>query len=93
MNVSGMLFYCALLLLTILDKYLMKDESALTVRTLTLLSLSLSLYYFFTCSMSITPFLSGSAIIFPSGMFLPPLFHPSYPRYIYLYSEEAESIV
>ncbi|XP_031432954.1 kell blood group glycoprotein isoform X2 [Clupea harengus] len=30
--------------------------------------------------MSITPFLSGSAIIFPSGMFLPPLFHPSYPR-------------
>ncbi|XP_076135817.1 kell blood group glycoprotein isoform X2 [Alosa pseudoharengus] len=30
--------------------------------------------------LSVTPLLSGRNIIFPTGMFLPPLFHPSYPR-------------
>ncbi|KAL2084100.1 hypothetical protein ACEWY4_019618 [Coilia grayii] len=30
--------------------------------------------------MSISPVLSGNDIIFPSGMFVPPLFHPTYPR-------------
>ncbi|XP_063054269.1 kell blood group glycoprotein [Engraulis encrasicolus] len=30
--------------------------------------------------MSISPVLSGTDVIFPTGMFLPPLFHPTYPR-------------
>lgn len=49
------------------------------------LSLSGSLYIrssIFACSMSVAPFVSGRDIIFPTGLFLPPLFHPTYPRYI-----------
>ncbi|XP_062395180.1 kell blood group glycoprotein [Sardina pilchardus] len=30
--------------------------------------------------LSVTPLLSGRDIIFPTGMFFPPLFHPTYPR-------------
>ncbi|XP_071372658.1 kell blood group glycoprotein isoform X1 [Centroberyx affinis] len=30
--------------------------------------------------LSVTPFLLGNELIFPMGMFLPPLFHPTYPR-------------
>ncbi|XP_029307040.1 kell blood group glycoprotein isoform X2 [Cottoperca gobio] len=30
--------------------------------------------------LSVTPFLLGDELLFPMGMFLPPLFHPNYPR-------------
>ncbi|XP_029928851.1 kell blood group glycoprotein [Myripristis murdjan] len=30
--------------------------------------------------LSVTPFLLGNDLIFPMGMFVPPLFHPTYPR-------------
>ncbi|KAK5861766.1 hypothetical protein PBY51_017219 [Eleginops maclovinus] len=30
--------------------------------------------------LSVTPFLLGDELLFPMGMFVPPLFHPSYPR-------------
>ncbi|XP_030015132.1 kell blood group glycoprotein isoform X2 [Sphaeramia orbicularis] len=30
--------------------------------------------------LSVTPFLLGNELIFPLGMFVPPLFHPTYPR-------------
>ncbi|XP_042345255.1 kell blood group glycoprotein [Plectropomus leopardus] len=30
--------------------------------------------------LSVTPFLLGNEILFPMGMFVPPLFHPTYPR-------------
>ncbi|KAM4600684.1 kell blood group glycoprotein [Polymixia lowei] len=30
--------------------------------------------------LSVTPFLSGNELIFPMGMFIPPLFHPAHPR-------------
>nr|XP_040021652.1 kell blood group glycoprotein isoform X2 [Gasterosteus aculeatus aculeatus] len=31
-------------------------------------------------SLSVTPFLLGDELLFPMGMFIPPLFHPTYPR-------------
>lgn len=31
-------------------------------------------------NLSITPYISGEDLIFPLGMFVPPLFHPTYPR-------------
>ncbi|XP_034409650.1 kell blood group glycoprotein isoform X2 [Cyclopterus lumpus] len=30
--------------------------------------------------LSLTPFLLGDELLFPMGMFIPPLFHPTYPR-------------
>ncbi|XP_031708557.1 kell blood group glycoprotein isoform X2 [Anarrhichthys ocellatus] len=30
--------------------------------------------------LSVTPFLLGDELLFPMGMFIPPLFHPTYPR-------------
>ncbi|KAM7421039.1 hypothetical protein PAMA_015294 [Pampus argenteus] len=30
--------------------------------------------------LSVTPYLRGNELIFPMGMFVPPLFHPTYPR-------------
>ncbi|XP_032374530.1 kell blood group glycoprotein isoform X1 [Etheostoma spectabile] len=30
--------------------------------------------------LSVTPFILGDELLFPMGMFIPPLFHPSYPR-------------
>ncbi|KAM4581085.1 kell blood group glycoprotein isoform 1-T1 [Odontesthes bonariensis] len=30
--------------------------------------------------LSVTPFLLGNELLFPMGMFIPPLFHPSYPK-------------
>ncbi|XP_037640229.1 kell blood group glycoprotein [Sebastes umbrosus] len=30
--------------------------------------------------LSVTPFLLGGELLFPMGMFIPPLFHPTYPR-------------
>ncbi|XP_070691676.1 kell blood group glycoprotein isoform X2 [Pempheris klunzingeri] len=30
--------------------------------------------------LSVTPFLRGNELLFPMGMFVPPLFHPTYPR-------------
>ncbi|XP_026173243.1 kell blood group glycoprotein [Mastacembelus armatus] len=30
--------------------------------------------------LSVTPFLQGNDLLFPMGMFIPPLFHPTYPR-------------
>nr|XP_046255122.1 kell blood group glycoprotein [Scatophagus argus] len=30
--------------------------------------------------LSVTPFLLGNELLFPMGMFVPPLFHPTYPR-------------
>lgn len=35
-------------------------------------------------SVSVTPFLLGNELFFPPGMFVPPLFHSSYPRYFQL---------
>ncbi|XP_039885962.1 kell blood group glycoprotein isoform X1 [Simochromis diagramma] len=32
--------------------------------------------------LSVTPFLFGKKLLFPLGMFVPPLFHPTYPRAI-----------
>ncbi|XP_037309236.2 kell blood group glycoprotein isoform X4 [Pungitius pungitius] len=31
-------------------------------------------------SLSVTPFFLGDELLFPMGMFIPPLFHPTYPR-------------
>ncbi|KAF6735121.1 Endothelin-converting enzyme 2 [Oryzias melastigma] len=30
--------------------------------------------------LSLTPFLLGNEVLFPMGMFIPPLFHPTYPK-------------